>query len=150
MMKIVVITLIIFSTAHLSAQTSEDSAKKAVELLFTAMRTSDTTLLRQCFTTSPVLQTITKNKDGQTMVADETLQAFATSISSYLPGSLDERISFGAIHIDGPLCAVWTPYQFFFNGNFIHCGVNSFQLVRLDGVWKIQYIIDTRRKSNCD
>ncbi len=142
--------MLVFSSLHLSAQTTEDSVKKAVELLFTAMRTSDTTLLRQCFTPSAVLQTIIKNKVEQIEVVNETVDAFATSISSYLPGSLDERISIGAIHIDGPLATVWTPYQFFFNGNFIHCGVNSFQLVRLDGVWKIQYIIDTRRKSNCE
>ena len=63
--------------------------------------------------------------------------------------SLEERITFSSIHIDGNLASVWTPYQFYFQGKFSHCGVNSFQMVKENGEWKIQYIIDTRRKDNC-
>lgn len=142
--------LFICITIHASAQTTQDSVKQAVEQLFTAMRTKDTTLLRLCFTSNAVLQTITKDKTGKLDVVDEKVDAFAISISGHEAGSLDERISFEAIHIDGPMAAVWTPYQFYYKGNFSHCGVNSFQLVRLDGAWKIQYIIDTRRKINCE
>ena len=137
-------------TLHATAQTMQDSVKQAVEQLFTAMRTKDTSLLRQCFGPNAVLQTITKDKTGNLVVSDEKVDAFAISISGHEAGSLDERISFEAIHIDGPMAAVWTPYQFYYKGNFSHCGVNSFQLVRLDGSWKIQYIIDTRRKANCE
>jgi len=54
------------------------------------------------------------------------------------------------VKIDGPLAIVWTPYKFYFNGKFSHCGVNSFQLVRFNGVWKIQYLIDTRRRAGCE
>jgi hypothetical protein len=28
--------------------------------------------------------------------------------------------------------------------------VNSFQLIKLDGKWKISYIIDTRKKEGCE
>ena len=63
--------------------------------------------------------------------------------------SADERIQFETIKIDGPLAIVWTPYNFYHNGKFSHCGVNSFQLVRFDGIWKIQYLIDTRRRTGC-
>ncbi|MFT2543406.1 hypothetical protein ACMWP9_36050, partial [Escherichia coli] len=61
----------------------------------------------------------------------------------------DERIVFDVVKIDADLAIVWTPYQFYRNGTFSHCGVNSFQLVRLNGRWKIQYLIDTRRKTGC-
>ena len=43
-----------------------------------------------------------------------------------------------------------TPYKFYVGEKFSHCGVNSFQLVKIRGEWKIQYIIDTRRRQNCD
>lgn len=137
-------------TMNASAQSTEDSIRQAINQLFTAMRTKDTTLLRHCFTANAVLQTITKDKTGKLIVADEKVDAFAISISGHDVGSLDERIRFEAIHIDGPMAAVWTPYQFYYKANFSHCGVNSFQLVRIDGVWKIQYVIDTRRKTNCE
>jgi hypothetical protein len=37
-------------------------------------------------------------------------------------------------------------YTFYLNGDESHTGTNSFQLVRTSEGWKIQYIIDTRRK----
>lgn len=35
------------------------------------------------------------------------------------------------------------------NGNFSHCGVNSFQLFHDNGQWKIIYLIDTRQRTGC-
>jgi hypothetical protein len=132
-----------------SAQSTEDSVKAAVNKMFTAMRNSDSAELTNCFASTAVLQTIGRSKDGQLMVRTENISGFGSNISKLGKGDADERITFGAVHIDGPMASVWTPYEFYFKGNFSHCGVNSFQLVRIDGIWKIQYIIDTRRKEGC-
>jgi hypothetical protein len=51
--------------------------------------------------------------------------------------------------IDGELATVWTPYVFYLRGQKDHCGVNAFTLVKLNGTWQIQGIIDTRRTENC-
>jgi len=45
---------------------------------------------------------------------------------------------------------VWMPYEFWFNGNFSHCGVNFFKLFNDNGTWKIIYLIDTRREKGCE
>jgi hypothetical protein len=132
------------------AQTAEDSVKAAVNKLFEAMKKSDATMLAEAFGDSAVLQTIGRNKEGQIVVQTEKVAAFAASISRLPAGAADEQIVFETIKIDGPLAVVWTPYKFYLNGKFNHCGVNSFQLVRFDGVWKIQYIIDTRRRQGCN
>jgi Putative lumazine-binding len=131
------------------AQSTEDSVKAAVNNMFTAMRNADSASLVNSFSETAVLQTISRNKEGKTMVRTEIISGFGSSIGKLPKGDADERITFGAVHIDGPMASVWTPYEFYFKGNFSHCGVNSFQLVRINGVWKIQYIIDTRRKDNC-
>lgn len=136
-------------TTLAKAQTAEDSIKATVNKMFDAMRNSDAAMLQSVFGDSAVLQTISRTKDAQTVVRNESIAAFATSISSAPKGSLDERISFETIKIDGPMATAWTPYSFYYNGKFSHCGVNSFQLVRFGGTWKIQYIIDTRRKAGC-
>lgn len=133
-----------------SSQTSEDSVKATVNVLFEAMKTSDPALLQTAFADSAILQTIARNKEGQTVIRNEAVREFASSISKMAKGSLDERIEFETIKIDGPLAIVWTPYKFYFNGKFSHCGVNSFQLVRFNGKWKIQYLIDTRRTQGCN
>ena len=147
--------ILVFLTFTLSlniavkAQNAEDSVKAVVNNLFTAMKNSDSLLLKTCFADKSILQTITKNKEGVISVKDESLHEFASSISTQPKGSLDEQIVFDVVKIDGPLAIAWTPYNFYYNGKFLHCGVNSFQLVRIGGEWKIQYLIDTRRKVGC-
>lgn len=140
--------LFLFATA-LNAQTTEDSVKAAITGMFQAMKNADSIGLQQSFSPTAVMQTISRNKEGETVVRTESVSAFSSSINRLSKGDADERITFGAVHIDGPMASVWTPYEFYYKGNFSHCGVNSFQLVRHNGVWKIQYIIDTRRKEGC-
>ncbi len=134
----------------LKAQTAEDSVKTAVNKLFEAMRASDAALVKAAFTDSAILQTITVGKGGEIKAVTEPLSDFAASVSQQAKGALDEQIIFEVVKIDGPLAIVWTPYKFYFNGVFSHCGVNSFQLLKTKTGWKIQYIIDTRRKKECE
>jgi len=150
-MKYFLILIIVFGNFFsLNAQTTEDSVKSAVNFLFKGMITADPQLLRSCFADSAILQTIVTNNEGQTMVRNEAVQGFVDFVSSQKKGAADERIEFEMIKIDGPLASVWTPYKFYFEGKFRHCGVNSFQLVRINGHWKIQYLIDTRRRNGCE
>lgn len=131
------------------AQSSEDSVKAAVNQLFTAMKNADAALLVSTFADSAILQTIS-DKGGTVRVRTESVAGFAAALAKSAKGDLDERIQFDVIRINGALAIVWTPYQFYYKGNFSHCGVNSFQLVRINNAWKIQYLIDTRRKSGCE
>lgn len=149
MQKLLFILVTFIGVQYSSAQTAEDSVKAAVTQMFTAMRNSDSVSLVNLFSETAVLQTINRNKEGKIIVRSENVSGFGANISKLPKGDADERITFGAVHIDGPMASVWTPYEFYFKGNFSHCGVNSFQLVRINGEWKIQYIIDTRRKDGC-
>jgi len=150
MKQFLILFIVLGSFYSSKAQTTEDSVKSAVNLLFKGMITADPQLLRSCFADSAILQTVVTNNDGQTMVRDEAVQGFVDFVSSQKKGAADERIEFEMIKIDGPLASVWTPYKFYFEGKFRHCGVNSFQLVRINGNWKIQYLIDTRRRNGCE
>lgn len=147
--KILPAAILLLINVRISAQSAEDSVKVVINTLFTAMKNADPDLLRSVFSDSALLQTIARDRQGKTVVRTEKVSEFATLVGSLKKDSADERISFEAIHIDGPLAIAWTPYNFYFNGKFSHCGVNSFQLVRFEGVWKIQYLIDTRRRAGC-
>ncbi len=131
------------------AQTDEEKVKAPIIAMFDGMRTSDTTLMRTAFAPGAILQTIAKNKEGQLSVRSENINDFVAFIGKPHTEIYDERITFDVIKIDADLAIAWTPYQFYVSDKFSHCGVNSFQLVRLNGAWKIQYIIDTRRKEGC-
>jgi hypothetical protein len=130
------------------AQSAQDSVKAAVNLLFTGMIQSDAAKIRSSFTDSAILQSIVE-KDGKTRTRTESVEEFAQSISKLEKGVADERIRFDVIKIDGPLAIVWAPYSFYYKGQLNHCGVDSFQMLLVDGVWKIQYLVDTRRKQPC-
>lgn len=132
-----------------NAQYAADSVKSTINHLFEAMIDADGVKIKKCFTDSAFLQTITQDKEGRDIVKNENITEFINLINSVQKGVADERIVFGVVKVDGPLAIVWAPYKFYKNGVYSHCGVNSFQLVRLKNQWKIQYLIDTRRKGNC-
>ncbi len=146
--------VILFSVLCLSvaasAQTAEDSVKATVNDLFTAMKNADAVLLKSVFADSAILQTITRTKEGKTQVKTDEVSGFVDQISKLPKDAADERITFDVVRVDGALAIVWTPYKFYFNGKFSHCGANSFQLVRFNGSWRIQYLIDTRRRAGCE
>jgi hypothetical protein len=144
-----ILYVLLFSLAG-KAQTATDSVKTAVNLLFIAMKNNDADMLKSAFADSAVLQTIQTSKTGNVRIRNEKIEDFANSIKGAPKGSLDEQIIFDVIKMDGDLASVWTPYKFYFNSKFSHCGVNSFQLVRINNVWKIQYLIDTRRVTGCE
>jgi len=145
-MKFFIVSLMtIFFSITVVAQTAEDSIRTTINTLFVAMKNGDAALFKNVFSDSAVLQTISRSKEGKTLVKTESVEEFANFVGQLKKDSADERISFETIKIDGPLAIAWTPYNFYYNGAFSHCGANSFQLVRFDSTWKIQYLIDTRR-----
>jgi len=150
MKPIFIIAAVISISFASHAQTTEDSVKAAVNLLFDGMKTSDAAKIQSAFSDSAILQTIGRLKEGSEGIKNESIKEFVASVSKLTKGDADERIVFETIKIDGPLASVWTPYKFYYKGQFSHCGVDSYQLVRIKGVWKIQYLIDTRRKQPCE
>jgi Putative lumazine-binding len=141
---------IVLLTQYLDAQTTTDSVKAVVNQLFEGMKNSDASLIRSTFADSAILQSVGRNKEGEVVIENDKVDEFAKLISGLKKGAADEQIVFESIKIDGPLAVVWAPYKFYFEGKFSHCGVDSFQLVLIKGQWKIQYLIDTRRRQPCD
>ena len=143
--------LLILACLPAFAQTSsndEASVKATVNKLFEGMQKADSTLLKPLFTPTARLQTVV-NKQGEIAVNDDGIGKFISSIGKAKAGTLDERLASMEIKIDGELATAWTPYVFYRQDQKSHCGVNAFTLVKMNGNWKIQTIIDTRRKENC-
>ena len=142
--------LCVLNVYAVQAQQEELNVKATINQLFEGMRNADSTAVISAFAPGAIMQTIIQSKEGKTSVRQNAVAGFASSMHKLAKGAADEQIVFETIKVDGDLAIVWTPYRFIFNGNFSHCGVNTFTLVKLDGVWKINYIIDTRRKENCN
>lgn len=146
---IILITVIAGCTFNVQAQSHEEHIQQVIETLFDGMRAGDSTMVATAFTEDAIMQTVAMNREGEVVKMDGSLRGFLQTIASPREEILDEKITSYNIQIDGNLASVWTPYKFYIGENFSHCGVNSFQMIRLDGGWKIAYIIDTRRRANC-
>jgi hypothetical protein len=143
---LVALLITIGSPLLLYAQNAETEVRQVITTLFDGMRNADSAAVAGVFSPDCTMQTIATDKAGKAVVKTEQVSRFASSIARQKPGVIDEQITFETIKIDGPLAIVWTPYRFIYNGNYSHGGVNMFCLVNLGGQWKIQYLIDTRRK----
>ncbi len=136
---------LLISSFSFAQNTSEKEIIKPIENLFNAMKSADSLGVKNAFSGSAIMQTFGKNQEIRT----DKVEDFAKQVGASQAGDLDERFTISKILVDGNMASVWVPYQFYYKGNFSHCGVNSFQLAKINNEWKIQYIIDTRRKK-CD
>lgn len=53
------------------------------------------------------------------------------------------------VMIRGPIAVVWGDYDFWIDGEFSHCGIDSVDLVKFEGDWKIANWMWTVEKDNC-
>ncbi len=147
--SISLLVLLFLMCVNANAQNPEQEIKTVIETLFDGMRAGDSAMVASAFSKDAIMQTVAKNQAGEVVKREGQLAQFLTSVGTPHAQVFDERISGFDIKIDGELASVWTPYQFYLGDNFSHCGVNSFQMAKMGGEWKIIYIVDTRRRTNC-
>lgn len=149
-----VILSILFSFIALVGIAQQQNEKQQVEQvissLFKGMKEKNPQMIEASFHKEAIMHTVAQSADG-TNLGSNSVSDFVNRIA-VTPAEtvLDERIQSYTIQVDGDMASAWTPYRFYVNDVFSHCGVNSFQFIRIDGQWKITYVIDTRRKENCN
>lgn len=140
-------------TFTVSGQNNSEEKKiqSTVETFFNGFHARDSILMKSVLSREIVVQTIGKTKSGETAIHREDIHKVLKGIVSIpLETEFKEIIHDFTIKVDGPMANVWTPYSFYLNGEFSHCGVNNFQLFRENGEWKIIFLIDTRRREGCE
>ncbi len=144
--------LFVLITSTIYSQSDEQAeVKAAVDTFFEGFHKGDTTLMKSVMVDKIIMQTAYRNKEGKDiLVTDEPEKLIKAIANRPDDQKWDERLLDYSIQIDGNMANVWTPYEFWFNDTFSHCGVNSFQLFKDGDQWKIIYLIDTRRKSTCE
>ncbi len=152
-MKILVsISMLLIGILSYGQETIDEvSVKTTIEDFFTAFHKQDTTALRAMAHPSIQMQSISIKEDAEPKLITEEYGNFLKAIYA-IPKTtkFEEVIHSFKIQVDGPMANVSTPYSFYVNGELSHCGVNTFQLFKEKGFWKIIYIVDTRTKKGCD
>ena len=135
--------LLLLSFLPLSAQ----HPKEVIETFFEAFHQKDTTSLKDFFMHDARLTSV-QNSKGGVKAKEESVEDFIKAIGS-IPDDLsfEERLlGFNVVDASG-MTLVLTPYEFYVNGSFSHCGTNVFTLVKKESKWKILALYDTRNKS---
>lgn len=61
----------------------------------------------------------------------------AESRARTINADIVERGFDGEVRISGPLATVWLPYDLYRDGEWSHCGVDVFTMIRVEGQWRI-------------
>lgn len=149
MKKILFLLMLTIFGHDLWAQSEVDAVRSSIEQMFNGMRKGDSAMVHQVFADDAQMQTILNIPSGEAQVRNGDLQSFLNAVGTPHDEVWDERILDYQIKIDGSMASAWTPYEFYRGDTFSHCGVNSFQLAKLEGKWRVIYIVDTRRREGC-
>ncbi|SNT06637.1 Putative lumazine-binding [Ekhidna lutea] len=151
MKKLLLFILICTVPAISSAQSDEkETIMKVINQVFEAMRTRDSTLLKQCFTEAPNTFTAFINQEGESKLSIGDFSRFVNAVGQPKEQVWNEPIWNEKVEIDGNLASVWVDYAFYVDDQFSHCGVDAFHLIKRDDGWKIFHLVDTRRKTGCE
>lgn len=144
-MRVFIVLFFLFLGLFCNAQ--KQDVQKTVEYFFEGFHQRDTVKMKSVCADKIILQSITESKTKGNKLSDESAGEFYKSIASIpLNVKFQEKIISYNIQIDGTMAHVWAPYEFYLNNKLSHSGVNTFTLFKENDVWKIIYLIDTRRK----
>ncbi len=143
MQRIVFVLLVVFSS---SLYSQNEEVKDVIVTFFKGFHAKDSTIIKSVCAENMILQSIGESSKGS-QIKNQNPQDFYRSIAT-IPSTMlfEERVLDYSIQVDGTMAHVWTPYEFYVNNKLSHKGVNAFTLFKDNGLWKIVYLIDTRRK----
>lgn len=117
--------------------------------LFDGMRSRDTSAMRSFFH-EPTAMRSAYVRQGKNTISADGLENWITGVAGAPPDkALDERLGPPEIRVDGNLASMWVYYEFYFGGQFSHCGVDSILFGRTDAGWKIILLADSKRREGC-
>ena len=153
MTRIITFLLLLVTTQVVVAQqeTEKQAIKKSIGVFFQALYNGDSTMMKKAIHKDFSSQTTFSTPQGEKRLVSQTKKGLLDGVVKKKPeDTYEEKLLSYDIKIDGNLASVLTPYEFYLNGNFIHCGANSFQLFNNNGNWEIIYIVDMRRRGSCE
>lgn len=131
-----------------AANAGTDTALEAVETFFTAMAENNWSLAEPVMIDDAVLYGY-RLEDGEVQLSRTTAGDYLKSAATRDARML-ERIWDVEILEHDRLATIWTPYDFYLDGKFHHCGRNSFSLIRNADGWRIASIVYSMLTENCE
>lgn len=138
--------LLIFTAFLLPAQSSDEKDVLAVvQRVFDGIGAHDGAMIRGAMLPEARVGSVRDAAAPSASTGSDLADRIAST-----PGPLQERFtSAPQVQIHGRMAQVWGEYEFLRDGKFSHCGVDSFNLLKVDGAWKISVLVFTAETSGC-
>ena len=151
-MKKFLLTLLFCVTPFSIGAFADEADEKAavveiVRVFFEAMTAKDVEQSSAVMTADGVLYGYRENDDG--------MQINRSTHASFLEGLatgqnvLIERFWDPTVLLHDRMAVVWTPYDLFIDGEFSHCGIDNFSLLKTEEGWKITGIVYSMEPDGC-
>jgi hypothetical protein len=111
------------------------AALKAVQAFFDTMAAKDVEGARRLLMPRGAFHAM-RERDGKPVIRAFTTEEYLKDLAGMKP-SVRERMWSPEVRIRGAIAAVWTPYDFWIDGKFSHCGIDAFDLIKTDEGWKL-------------
>jgi putative lumazine-binding protein len=141
MRGLLVVLLLVQVSANALAQgpspeaVDRQAALKAVQAFFDTMAAKDVEGARRQLMPRGAFHAM-RERDGKPVIRAFTTEEYLTDLAGMKP-AVRERMWSPEVRIHGAIAAVWTPYDFWIDGKFSHCGIDAFDLIKTDEGWKI-------------
>ena len=138
----------LLSHPSLSETDQKNAIMETVEKFFLAIEEKDRALLESILIPGSLNISSSELPDGNAELSEMNYDMMVSALTR--PGrTAKERAWNETILIQGHIAVFWAPYDFHVNGQFTHCGIDSFQLVKNGNQWLISNASWTRETQNC-
>jgi len=141
--------LLSIGALSVSAQHSEDAkaAISVVNQLFTEMAAANPAGIVALHTPTSDLAAVFK-RDGKSRYQSFNGEAFSKMFTDKTRVMREEMYD-PKVEVHADWAMVWGRYVFFNGDKLSHCGINQFNLIRIDGTWKIANGASTIDPGDC-
>ena len=151
-MKNICLALILCGPLGLTAAIADEALDRAavvdmVQAFFAAMTDRDVDAMRSMLTTDGILYGYRETTEGL-QITRPTHAAFIAGFGER-NDRLIERFWDPQVLLHDRMAIVWTPYDFYVDGEFSHCGIDNFNFIKTDEGWKITGIVFSMEPENC-
>lgn len=147
MKNILLLSILFFSSLSYSQENNDSLINVVIDHFFDGLNNEDTAKINSAIWPEVfTLNSVIVGKSNNTRWEKESLEDFLKIIGTPHEEIWEERILSRTIHQDGNIAVAWLPYEFYFEGQYSHEGVNMIQFARMNGKWVMISIIDTRKR----
>ena len=143
-----VLLLAITGAAQTAAPGDDKTAVlAAVQKFFDTMSSRDAEGARQVLMPEGRMFSV-REQNGQQVVRASVVEDYLKNLPNGKQQNR-ERMWNPEVRIHGAIASVWTPYDFWVDGKFSHCGIDIFDLVKTAEGWKISGATYTVERTGC-